>query len=168
MWIRPLLLISLGFMAVKFILALEGSCCVDICLTGFPCHLFCFSHILFWGFGLVFYIRLCPYILFWGFGLIFYIELCPHILFWGFGLVFYFEASSSYFILRLCPHILFWGFGLPGFVLHSLHRGFVLNFMDSSIVFFVVVLSTVSERIRLLCLQETCLHCWCGFVHCCL
>ena len=32
--------------------------------------------------------------------------------------------------------------------------------MDSSIVFFVVVLSTVSGQIRLLCLQETCLHCF--------
>ena len=112
-------------MAVKFILPLEGTCCVDICLTGFPCH------ILFWGFGLVFYIealssyfilRLRPHILYWGFVLI---------LFWGFGLVFYFEASSSYFIFRLCPHILFEAsasYFVLSLCLHILFWGFVLIF----------------------------------------
>ena len=38
--------------------------------------------------------------------------------------------------------------------------GFILNFMDSSIVFFVVVLSTVSGQIRLPWLQEIRLHCF--------
>ena len=35
-----------------------------------------------------------------------------------------------------------------------------MNFVDSSIVLFVVVLSTVSGQIRLPCLQEIRLHCF--------
>ena len=63
-------------------------------------------------------LRLCPHILFWGFGLVFYLRLRPHILYWGFVLIFYFEALSSCFILRLRPHCFIlrlcssvWGFG---------------------------------------------------------
>ena len=69
-------------------------------------------------------LRLCPHILFWGFGLVFYFEasssyfilrLRPRFIL--IVLIFYFEvsasyfnyfeASSSYFLLRLCPHTLF-------------------------------------------------------------
>ena len=81
------------------------SCCIKALSLFFISRLR--PHILFWGFGLVFYfeasssyfiLRLRPrFILI---VLIFYFEVSA-------SYFNYFEASSSYFILRLCPHTLF-------------------------------------------------------------
>ena len=81
------------------------SCCIKALSLFFISRLR--PHILFWGFGLVFYfeasssyfiLRLRPrFILI---VLIFYFEVSA-------SYFNYFEASSSYFLLRLCPHTLF-------------------------------------------------------------
>ena len=111
-------------------------------------------------------LRLCPHILFWGFGLVFYLRLRPHILHWGFILIFYFEASASYFILRLRPHILYWGFVLIlyfkassswliwGFVLIVIYWGYVPQF--EALVVIVVGPCCFVCTAYLVCLHDMC------------
>ena len=91
--------------SVVLVLLRFCSCCIKALSLFFISRLR--PHILFWGFGLVFYfeasssyfiLRLRPrFILI---VLIFYFEVSA-------SYFNYFEASSSYFILRLCPHTLF-------------------------------------------------------------
>ena len=67
------------------------------------------------------------------------------------------DVSNFYFIaLGIRP--LHWSWWLVHLLCYFVWR-FIFNFMDSTTVIFVVVLSTVLGQIRLPSLQDICLHC---------